>query len=215
MNEKKRIPIVDLGLVEEEYYITDYIQVDNPRLRRIAASVKAKTVKGVIKQVLKFVAKSIEYPLDYKGRPTAARHVKVFKWWNGFYLADISSGYGWLFPNQTVSVRKGVCIDTACLCTSLLRIKGVEAYTILGAVLRTRDKRFLGFHAWTEAVDDEGVKLVLETTVHPEPAPPLPAEEIYRGKLNLTYDPIAWFDEEGFREDSEKAKKYEEIIYGP
>ena len=211
MNPK--IPIVDFGLLNEKCYITQFIQVDNPELRSIAESIKAKTAEEIILQVLRFVAKSIEYPLDYRGRPTAARHIKVFKWWNGFYLADLNSEYGWLFPNQTIAVKKGICFDTACLCTTLLRIKQVEAYTVLGAILKTEKKHFLGFHAWTEAITPKGLKLLLETTVHPKPAKPVLAELMYKGKLDITYDPIAWFNEKEWREDTEKAKIYEEKIY--
>lgn len=43
-----------------------------------------------------------------------------------------------------------------------------------------------------------GQRLVLETTVHPKP---VPAEQIYGGKLSITYDPIAWFNEHEYRED--------------
>jgi len=208
-------PIVDLGLLSEKYYITDYIQVGNPELRSIAESISAENEEDLIMQVLSFIAKTIEYPLDYRGRPTAARHVKVFKWWNGFYLADQNSEYGWLLPNQTVAIKKGICFDTSCLCTTLLRIRGVKAYTVLGAVLKTRRRRFLGFHAWTEATTSIGQRLVLETTVHPKPAKPVPAEQIYGGKLSITYDPIAWFNEQEYHEDIEKAKLYEETyLYG-
>jgi len=75
----------------------------------IAESISAESEEDLIMQVLSFIAKTIEYPLDYRGRPTAARHIKVFKWWNGFYLADQNSEYGWLLPNQTIAIRKGIC----------------------------------------------------------------------------------------------------------
>ena len=57
------IPIVDFGLLNEKCYITQFIQVDNPELRSIAESIKANTAEEIILQVLRFVAKSIEYPL--------------------------------------------------------------------------------------------------------------------------------------------------------
>lgn len=207
------IPIVELGLLREKCYITDFIQVDNPELKRIADSINATSETEVILQVSRFIAKNIEYPLNYRGRPTAARHIKLFKWWNGFYLADLTSEYGWLFPNQTISLKKGICFDTACLCTTLLRIKNIQAHTVLGAILKTKKKRFLGFHAWTETTTKKGLKLVLETTVHSKAAKPVLADLLYKGKLNITYDPIAWFNEKSFREDPEKARAYEEMVY--
>ena len=197
--------------MNEESLVTDFIQVGNPRLREIAKHIRAKTARGIVSSVSKFVAKNVEYPLDYRGRPSAARSARIFRWWNGFYLTDVSTGYGWLLPNQTVSVEKGICVDTACLCTTLLRIKEIDARTILGAVLRSKDQKFIGLHAWTEFTTEKG-SFVIETTVHPKPAPPIPCDALYGGKEELTYDPIAWFSEREYHEDLEKVKHYGEIL---
>jgi len=208
----EEVPVVDFALLGEEYYVTDYIQVENPKLKAIALKLKGKTLRQTVANVNRYVAKSLRYPLDYKGRPTASRHVKVFKWWNGLYHHDPGEErYGWLFPNQTLKVKKGICFDSSCLATTLLRILGVEAYTVLGAVYKRG--KLLNFHAWTEVVID-GVKYVLETTVHPKPAKLVRAEQLYQGKLPVRYDPIAWFNEKCWRQDSAKAAKYEEMVYG-
>jgi hypothetical protein len=47
----------------------------------------------------------------------------------------------------------------------------------------------LGFHAWAEALTSKGLKLVLETTVHPKSAKPILAELVYKGKLDITLRP--------------------------
>ena len=39
-----KVPTVNFSLFGEEWLITDYIQVSNPQLRRIAKKIKAKTV---------------------------------------------------------------------------------------------------------------------------------------------------------------------------
>ena len=205
----KKIPTVKYGLLGEENYITDFIQVENPKLQRIARALRGRTVDEKIQSVVHYVAANLEYPLDYRGRPTGARSVKVFKWWNGFYLADKNLDYGWLLPSQTCEVKKGICFDSSCLATTLLRLKKVEALTVLGIVLRSKNKRILGPHAWTETVDSKGERLVLETTVHPKPAKLVSAKKMYLGKLPVTYDPLAWFNELSYVEDKKKTRKYE------
>lgn len=214
MSRKKKVPMVNFGLLGEENYVTDYIQVGNSKLKRIASRLHGKTVDEVIDAVARYVARNVKYPLDRRGRPSAARHAKVFKWWNGLYFVDCDFDYGWLFPNQVVAekVRRGICFDSACLCTTLLRIKAVEAYTVLGVVLKTKSRRILGFHAWTETVKADGTHVVIETTVHPKPAKLVPAKDMYSGDLPILYDPLAWFNEKVWVEDEEKSRRYEEII---
>ena len=105
-------------------------------------------------------------------------------------------------------------MDSSCVCTTLLRIKNVKAWTVIGVVLRTRGKKILGPHAWTEAVRGNTEHIVLETTVHPEPAKTVLAKDIYNGDYPVTYDPIAWFNEAKYMEDKAKADKYEMIFDG-
>jgi hypothetical protein len=212
--KQSEIPTVNFGLLGEENYVTAYIQVDNVVMRRIASSFPNETDR-VIRAVAAYIAKQLEYPLDYRGRPTAARNTKVFKFWNGFYLTDETEDYGWLLPSQAHAVRKGICVDSSCLATTLLRIKNVQAWTVLGVILKTKTGKVLGFHAWTEAVKACGEHVVLETTVHPKPAQLIAAEKMYLGGLPVTYDPLAWFNESEYFEDKQKTRKYGEMFpYG-
>jgi hypothetical protein len=212
--KQSEIPTVNFGLVGEENFVTDYIQVSSPSMVRIASSLPNGTDR-VIRAVAAYIAKSLEYPLDYRGRPTAARNTKVFKFWNGFYLTDENLDYGWLLPSQAHAVRKGICVDSSCLATTLLRIKNVKAWTVLGVILKTKTGRVLGFHAWTEAVKACGEHVVMETTVHPKPAQLVATEKMYLGCLPVTYDPLAWFNESEYFEDKEKTRKYGEMFpYG-
>jgi len=166
----ENIPVVDFGLLGAECFVTEFIQVDNPVLRRIVNGFRAKTLDEAIAKAQEYVAKTLEYPLDFRGRPSASRQLKIFKWWNGFYLEEKNQDYGWLRPAEAVVTRKGICFDSACLLTTLLRMLQVEAYTVLGAVLATAKKQLLGFHAWTEAAQSNSQHVVTETTVHPKPA---------------------------------------------
>jgi hypothetical protein len=212
--KQSEIPTVNFGLVGEEKYVTAYIEVDNVVMRRIARSLPNGKDR-VIRAVAAYIAKSLEYPLDYRGRPTAARNTKLFKFWNGFYLTDETEDYGWLLPSQTHAVRKGICVDSSCLATTLLRIKNVKAWTVLGVILKTKTRKVLGFHAWTEAVRANAQHIVMETTVHPKPAQLVPAEKIYLAGLPVMYDPLAWFNESEYYEDKEKTRRYEEMFpYG-
>jgi len=68
-------------------------------------------------------------------------------------------------------------------------------------------------HAWTEVVNSKAEHVVVETTVHPEPSEFLNAEMLYTGKRKVTYDPIAWFNELGWREDKTKTGKYRRLLY--
>jgi len=209
--KQSKIPTVNFGLLGEENYVTDYIQVENPAMQRIARRFPKETDR-VIEAVAMYIAKKLEYPLDYRGRPTAARNTKVFKFWNGFYLTDENLDYGWLLPSQVYMVRKGICVDSSCLATTLLRIKNVKAWTVLGVILKTKTHRILGFHAWTEAVNARAQHLVMETTVHPKPAEFVAAKKMYLGALPVIYDPLAWFNEAEYFEDVAKTKKYGEMF---
>ena len=118
------------------------------------------------------------------------------------------------YAAQTATIGKGICFDSACLCTTLLRIKQIPAWTVLGAVLRTKSKRFLGLHAWTETIMENGTQVVIETTVHPHPPELIKTSQIYNGRLPITYDPFAWFNESEWKEDKEKVALYEGMILG-
>jgi hypothetical protein len=88
----------------------------------------------------------------------------------------------------------------------------VEAFTVLGGVLKTRNKELLGLHAWTEAKNSRGEWVIIETTVHPEPAELVGAKELYNGKYSVTYDPFVWFNEASYVEDKKKVALYESLI---
>lgn len=203
-------PTVKFGLLCEEYSVTSFIQVSNPRMQAIARLIKGEKSNEVIFEVAKYVAKNINYALNITGQPTTFRHTKVFRFYGPIYLVDTGElNYGWLLPNQTDQTHYGICFDTAVYTCTLLRLKGLPAYTILGAVLENKNRKLVGFHAWVETIGNEEKALVIETT-SPRPAI-FQADNIYRGKMPYVYDPICRFNESDWWEDKVKAKKYVEL----
>lgn len=204
------VPRVNFGLLGEEYQVTDFIQVKNARMIEIARKIKAVNNNEALIRCAEYTSRTIRYALDSDQKPAACRHTKVFKFFGPIYLVDTGEcPYGWLLPNQSHVAKHGICFDTAVFCTTLLRLKGVKAYATLGAVLKTKNKKLLGFHAWAETYDNDDRKIVVETT-SPK-ATLLLADDIYSGKMAYLYDPICWFNEGFWYEDKTKAQKYVEF----
>ena len=213
MSSSKEPPVVSFALLGEIYYVTDYVQVENPHMKAIAEKLNAANIDEAIERVLQVTCGELSYPLNWRGSPAIERHLKIFKWWDGFFLTDEGEKqYGWLLPNQTAITKKGICIDTACFCGTLLRILKVDAYVVLGAIMDSKTKSLLGFHAWVAARKSDGKQVLLETTIHPVTPPLIPVEEAYEGRLKVQYDPILWFNEAEYQEDEKKVQKYERIL---
>ncbi len=207
---QQKIPKVKFGLLGEECYVTDFIQVNNSRMQQLAAKIKGKNVNEIIAKVARYVAKNIAYALNSRGQPTAHRHTKVFRFYGPIYLCDTGEvPYGWLLPNQLYAAGYGICFDTAAFTCTLLRIKKLEAYVVMGAVSSSKSRKLRGFHAWVETFDKDQRKLVIETTSPKKPAI-FAAADIYGGQMPETYEPICWFNESFWREDKAKAEKYVE-----
>ena len=208
MNES---PTVNFGLLGEACVVTDYIQLNNIVVREAANNIKAAGVNDAIGKVALYVARKIRYALNYKGKPSCIRHTQVFKYHGSIYLVDTGERfYGWLFPNQTLACGFGICFDTSVLCCSLLRLKGVEAAVVLGAVVTTRRRKLRGFHAWVEVKDKNGRLLIVETT-SPKKPNIWTAEEVYNGAFADSYEPVCRFNEMFWQENKEKADKYAEL----
>jgi hypothetical protein len=207
LERPEEIPAINYELTGAISRVTDYIEVDNPALKGIAAAIPGVGERQIAEEVLRWNAEKFRYPFDYRGRPATAREVHLFKWWGVLYNWQENADYGWLFPRQVIRVGFGICIDTANLDTTMLLIKGVKAKTCLGVVLDKKGK-LLGMHAWTLA-NVEGRSYVLETTAHPRSPGLIPAEEIYSTvKYGIRYDELAAYDNVSYVEDREKADRY-------
>jgi len=94
----------------------------------------------------------------------------------------------------------------------LLRILGFDAAVEFGAVLDTKTKTVLGYHAWGR-VTLNGDAFIGETTVHPNSPGLTLATDLYppSEKYDIQYERMAWFDETQYVEDEAKIKEYENI----
>lgn len=201
----------------EEYKLTDYIQVENPQLIDLANSIRENSLMDTVKIIAQFVAKKIKYPLNCRGEPNVEQKVSAFKVMTNVYLYETpakAQAYSWRFPNQTLICGFGACFDSSVVTTTLLRLKGIESKTVLGAIVKSKEDKFLGFHAWTEFNNEKGEVNVIETTSHPNPAEYMSADSVYNGRLQLKYCPIIRFDEREVEQDDDLYKKYGSVCEG-
>lgn len=211
-NTNQSAPTVKFGLLGELNKVTDYIQVQNPAVREIASRIKGRGYNDIVAKCALYVARNVRYAVGQDNNPSAQRVCRIFKYHGPIYLVDKEFAYGWLFPNQLLVAKYGICFDTAALCCTLLRIKGLAAKVVLGAVLTPHARRLKGFHAWVEVPDKDGTMLVIETTSPRKPTVYL-ASDIYAqpGRLPHIYDPVCRFDETSWYEDGEKSQSYIEM----
>jgi hypothetical protein len=161
---------------------TDFVQPDNIAVLEQSEKLKvmATSDNDFVRIVATFVRDSFFYPLNKSGEPSAGlrfyRHDKSCCSW--FYKKQLD--YSWSFPNEVLTATKcGICIDTANLCTSLLRAGGIKATTALGAVMNAETDDVSGYHAWTE-VKYRDEPCIIETTIHtPNAETIVKAESVY------------------------------------
>ena len=165
----------------EEYLVTDFITPNNIAVQELAGSLSEARRRGFIPTVSTWNRDNLYYPLDNGGNPSASgqflRHQQGFR----HYHAKNCVYYAWSLPNEVLGFTKcGICIDTANLVCSLLRVKPVEGcWAVLGDVKSSKDNHLLGRHAWVEVPYEEAVH-VIETTIHePGTLPLVLADEIY------------------------------------
>lgn len=196
------------GLLEEKYDVRQFIQINHDALKTLANSLKKSEDKlKVVKNVYRWNVENIYYPFRPDGKPAIGFTIKAFPWLiYGFfklYLAEYEQEYAWLLPSQLLKFKYGICIDTANLCTTLLRILCVDAYTVLGVV--EGGGRFYG-HAWTIA-EAGGEWYLLETTIHKGRPPVLRLEEVDKN-LRVKYIEVGRFNESHVHVDRELWDKY-------
>ncbi len=194
------VPEVDYGLAGETWPITSFIQTNIPSMINLARSIKGETEKEVAQGVLDFIAKNVKYPVNPDGHTSAARSTYIFQIAGPFYLYKHEARYGWLLPNQSLRVRSGLCYDTSVLATSLLRIRGINAYTAIGIL--QRKGRIIARHAWCVANLMDG-NYLLETTVSGGTGL-LSLDLAYHGFGNVTYIEFIGFDEAHYWEKTEE-----------
>jgi hypothetical protein len=196
------------GLLDEKYDVREFIQVNHELLREIAGKLKKSGMLETVKSVYRFNVSEIQYPFRADGKPAIGFEFKAFPWLiHGFfklYLAEYRQEYAWLMPSQLLKLKYGICVDTANLCTTLLRILGLNAYTVLG-VMEGGGKAY--GHAWTIA-EANGEWYFLETTIHKGKPPTIKLNEL-PSKVQLKYTEIARFNEKELYVDKTLWEKYD------
>ena len=148
----------------DKYKATEFIQRDSYEIERVVDSFNAVADK-LVEKVVAFVRDEFVYPL-ISGQPSTDGQFLRFKKSLFNYYWKKCVYYMWSFPVETLSLFKaGVCIDTANLATSLLRVKQCKAWTCLGEIRRTSTDDLLGYHAWT-SVYYKTKPYLNETTIH-------------------------------------------------
>ncbi len=150
----------------EPCLVSDFVTPDNVGVREAAELLKGdtpdKTIENVTKGIIPFT-----YPLDKKGNPCASGQSRRYqyswcKWMHSRYVY-----YMWSYPNEVLLTQRGICIDTANLCTSVLRALDLDAWTVLGEIHKAKPEnndQLIGYHAWTNVMY-KGEWHTIETTV--------------------------------------------------
>jgi hypothetical protein len=196
------------GLLDEKYDVREFIQVNHELLKEIAGKLKEPGMPfETVKNVYRFNVREIQYPFRADGKPAVGFEFKAFPWLiHGFfklYLAEYRQEYAWLMPSQLLKLKYGICVDTANLCTTLLRILGLNAYTVLGVI--EGGGKYYG-HAWT-IVEVGGVWYFLETTIHKGRPPVIRLSEL-PNRVQLNYIEVARFNEKEVQVDKALWEKY-------
>jgi hypothetical protein len=120
-----------------------------------------------IKVVANYVRDNFTYPLEKNGDPSAGLCFRRYDkgWLIKRYFYNQEMDYAWGFPQETIKMGKGICIDTALLCTSLLISGGVPSKVALGAVVNAKDGTVAGYHAWSTFIY-KSEPCANETTIH-------------------------------------------------
>ncbi|MEM2293180.1 MAG: transglutaminase-like domain-containing protein [Nitrososphaerota archaeon] len=195
------------GLLDEKYDVRHFVQVNHEDLKALANSLKGSDELETVRNVYRFNVREIQYPFRADGKPAVGFEFKAFPWlvygFFKFYFVELSQEYAWLLPSQLLKFKYGICSDTANLCTTLCRILGVDAYTVLGVV--EGSGRYYG-HAWTIAKANN-IWYLLETTIHKGRPPLIRLEEVDK-KLQIHYLEVARYNEKEVHVNRELWDKY-------
>jgi len=197
-----------MGLLDEKYDVREFIQVNHELLKEIANKLREPGMPfQTVKNVYRFNVREIQYPFRADGKPALGFEFKAFPWLvYGFfrlYLAEYQQEYAWLLPSQLLKLKYGICVDTANLCTTLLRISGLNAYTVLGVM--EGSGKYYG-HAWA-IVEANGEWYFLETTIHKGHPPVIKLSEL-PNRVQLNYVEVARFNEKDVYVDKDLWDKY-------
>ena len=188
----------------EECLVTEFVTPKQIAVQEAAVPFVNPDDDLSIESVAAWIRDEFTYPLDNKGNPSASGMLKRYqRAWCRWECSRFVY-YMWAYPSEILQSRKGICIDTANLCVSVLRALKIPAWVVLGEIRQARDNALIGYHAWAE-VKYKGEYCTIETTVEK------PVNIIHKvtdtqsrhsdwaTERNLYYIPEARYDESGYR----------------
>jgi len=189
----------------DKYWVTEFVQPKTFEVYRLYENLKTEDNDQYVKNVADHIRDNYQYPFDSSGKPSASAQLLLFQIGWGRWHFKRCVEYHWNLVSETIVSRKGICIDSSILCTSLLRAKPVPAWVVIGAVKKL-DDTILGYHAWTDVWYRDDWWLV-ETTIHePKINNMILSKEAYNKnsstaqKLGFYYQPMARFNEQKYEE---------------
>lgn len=192
----------------DKWSVREFVTPDNPHVREffdreVVGGRDSVSNDEVVESVARVIRDYFYYPLNIFGSPsTEAKLLRYLIippfWWKWRRFEP----YIWQFPAETIVIGGGVCIDTANLCTSLLRVKRIDSFTVVGDVRRADTDEIVGYHAWTQTWY-KGAWWIIETTIHdPKTNNMALAKDVYdrngdfAKKTGIYYKPYFSFNEE-------------------
>lgn len=149
--------------------VTEFVRPFNCAVLEQATALRklVTTDDEFIRVCANYVRDNFTYPLEKNGDPSAGLVFKRYDKGGCYkkYFYNQEMDYAWGFPQETMKLKLGICIDTALLMTSLLISGGIPAKVALGAVINNEDGSVAGYHAWSTFMF-HGEKCASETTIH-------------------------------------------------
>lgn len=190
----------------DRWTTADFVQVQNPSVSEMTTHLDNQKYKdGFIEEVAYHINVDYKYPLNILQQPAAEASLQKF---SKLPLLKIiwqfgrSVDYHWQFPTEVIECKGGICIDTANLCTSILRSSSKftkSAVVALGEVRQTNNDQLLGYHAWTKE-EYKKKDWVIETTIHDGGTNMILAKDIYGSDFDIYYVEQAVYTEKGYEE---------------
>lgn len=115
-----------------------------------------------------FVARSVEYITDKKA----------------YGLEDF-----WLFPEETLTLRRGDCEDTSFLLATLMLASGISEHCVRVALGKVLTPQGSYGHAWVVYQNETGQWCLLESTLDSVPSRLVPADPLTQPGNQYQYQP--------------------------
>ncbi len=184
--------------------VTDFIQSDNCGIVAEADRLRGVIENSTIENIAAFVRDEFKYPFNKKGEPCASGQEKYHQVSWCKWLTSVYAPYQWNYPNVVLKLKRGICIDTANLFTSLCAASGFDdAYTVLGEVRTPNLNKLIGYHAWGEKIY-KGEPCSVETTVEEPVNIIFPGKDTYdrcsdwASKRGIYYIPQSKYNKKGY-----------------